>query len=159
MNEAWSWGNSIFFAVVSGQTYSNLLQNNVMHLLCVEPLHFLIYSKKSRHVALSRAYFRCLFEKFKSTDSNVVHISRNDLRCVGYYGGWSSKPSAVCLVLITRPCCHVSIGQSEGTLWDGSQSEGWDNTLPGDTQWFSSWLTFTNDYQWKCFLKNVFVLS
>ena len=74
------------FLLVSGQTYSNLLQNNVMHLLCVEPLHFLIYSKKSRHVALSRAYFRCLFEKFKSTDSNVVHISRNDLRCVGYYG-------------------------------------------------------------------------
>ena len=49
--------------------------------MSLNPAIFWLILSKSRHMAFSGAYFRCLFDKFKSTGPNVVHISRNDL-CV-----------------------------------------------------------------------------
>ena len=90
--------------------------------MSLNPAIFWLILSKSRHMAFSGAYFRCLFDKFKSTGPNVVHISRNDL-CVVLditkQGRVELKThAAVCLVLITRPRCHVSIGQ-----WEDKQGE------------------------------------
>ena len=108
--------------------------------MSLNPAIFWLILRKSRHVAFSGAYFRCLFDKFKSTGPNVVHISRNDL-CVVLditkQGRVELKThGAVCLVLITRPRCHVSIGQWEDKLGEKRTNEKiWregdeDNTPP-----------------------------
>ena len=95
--------------------------------MSLNPAIFWLILSKSRHMAFSGAYFRCLFDKFKSTGPNVVHISRNDL-CVVLditkQGRVELKThAAVCLVLITRPRCHVSIGQWEDKLGEKRANE------------------------------------
>ena len=137
---------------------------------------FWLILSKSRHMAFSGAYFRCLFDKFKSTRVLVLftYLKKRSLCCVGYYeageeGGaqnpWSRVFSFNNQTLLS--CQHWPMrGQTGGETgqWEALDREretrGQHPTPPGDKQWFSSsLLTFTNDYQWKCFLKNVFVLS